>query len=390
MCIRDRDRDALKFTKCLMKSSGTLEVEAKSDAFTSHINFEWEFNFLLFRLTGTGIVDISSKKIGFRQSYVHGKTSTSMAVEWALDNIKISGDSVDMLTDWIKTVVNEKLIPGVTLLLNSRLSPMDRELLKPYDKMTLQKGSKVITIANSVMTSHGGTYDGKDYIIINFGATISSPNITYTKKANAGVNTEFSDTPKFFDYEVCYNPKLFGEYLNFLIHIDNATFNETKEKDYPRYVSYYKTILQRLGSLYSDDTKVTISFEAHKKDFAYLSGNRLLISATISFLVNQEIFLTLNAKYTVVNNVTLNGEKHLTSSLIEPKFTSVESNPEFVGYERLLIIDLASRLARQMEGFKLAESNGLSVGSLRPKDHMLLGIEFRDEEVCYLYQDKGK
>lgn len=383
------DKDALKFTKCSMKA-GTLEVEANSDAFTSHFDFEWEFSFLLFRLAGTGTVSISSEKIGFRQSYVHGKTSTSMTVKWALDSIRISGDSVDMLTDWIKTVVNEKLIPGVTLFLNSKLSSMDQELLKPYDKMMVQKGSKIITIANSVTTSHGGTHDGKDYIIINFGATISSPNISYTKKANASINTDFGNTLKPFDYEVCYNSKLFGEYLNFLIHIDSTTFNETKGKNYPRYVSYYKTILQHLGNFYADDTKVTISFEAHKKDFVYLSGNRVLVSAVVTFLVSQETFLTLNAKYMVVNNVTLNEEKHLTSSLIESKLISVESSPEFVGHERLLIIDLAGRLARQMEGFKLAEPNGLSVGSLRPKDQVLLGIELRDEETCYLYQDKGK
>jgi len=386
------DLNKLKPINCTITPTGTLEYKIEDRIFSPTITFDWKYNFAIFELSSNASLDITSEKVIMKQSYSYGKTSTNINVDWKVNAIEINKNFMKFLKDWIITVINTKIMPSMNMILNSRLSVIDNELHKTYDNMTVEINDDTVTITNTIKSAKGEVYEDKKYTVISFGAAISSANSDLKKNITDGVSTNFTDTNRSFDYEICYSSKLFKEFLSFSIKTDNTNFDITKNENYPIYIGFYKTLFPHLGHIYPDDKDITISFKADPdKDLVYVEKNQLELSTIITFDIDfKYTFLTLNAIYKVEYNPILNENKHLIAVLIEPEFLKVESDPPVIGYDRFIIMDLAKRLAKELDGYNIVGEDGFYLDSIRTEQYKLTEVELRDEEVCYLYSDNPK
>jgi hypothetical protein len=385
-----------------MLPTGLLHVKANGKGFVWMATFKWKYEFLGISLltSGDGTATISSEKIEFVQSYLDGMPDTNVYVKWHIDDLKLNGFSaIKAISDWIRSVIIELVYPHLTLKINMHTDKINKNIIKNYEKITIKPGNYTVNVNNRFLEATQAVYKNQEYTVLAYKASIEIENTNINKAVTRLIDTPVETTTNStFDYQVCYNVQLFGDYLDALIKTQKFAVNMTdpSKYDYPNTIGFYKAILPEVGNRYSDEEKVAIECNADgDKTVIHVNAtsaleHKFLLPWKCKFIVlrNKEVFLNVMPMYMTTYKIGLSGAG-LWAKISDMKTHTIGTNPIVDRQGIFMLLEITDRIKRVIDGYVMGEPNWFSVQNLRPDEYeSQFAVDQRKEDVCLLYKEK--
>ena len=388
----DFSQDVTKFSleMCHMLPTGLLQAFANGNGFVWKISFEWDFKLLSLHVSGKGTAEVTSERVEFVQNYLDGMPDTNMFIGWNITKQDLGDIALPMVRDWLKTMLMEKLTPKLTLKINMHTGAINTGIIKPYEEIITKHSKGVVKVQNTLSDATEAIYKSKSYAVVDYKADILIPDKKYSRIVKKAVTTPVDDiNGSDFDYQICYNNMIFGEYLDSLMKVEYFVLNLTDLLNERATVGYYKGIWPDLGNRYADDEKVNIRCHHHdNKEISYHAMKRFLLPLQCEFTIvrTQEQFLSMSTIYDVAYSISVNGNS-VEANLENIKVQVIETIPKIDFQGKFVALEIAGTLAGLINGTKIPETGGFAVGTVRSDKYEFKTVVQRANDICLEYVD---
>ncbi len=388
------------FKGCRMLPTGHLQVDAEGEGFLWRISFNWKLSIMwgIPALSGQGTAEIASSKVDFVQSYNQGQPSSNVNVKWKVLSLSLGTMLPNsMLESWVPTLLQGKLANELTFKLNLHSGAINRGILEKYQQITTKYPEMEINVLNNLINSTESVYINRSYVTLLYGGNIVIPGHPRDRVLTYPASSPIDPTDEqLFDFQVCYNLRLFSEYLDVVFKTDHYFANVTEPGRYgvPSTLAYYKAILPRLESRYSDLEKIRIECQPdHRKsvqhlNFTDVTERRMLVPERCSFFVvsTNELILDLFAVYSAKYRFEMK-RAHLFPVLTELQVNFIEAQPRLDAQGTFVATELADKVKDLLEAHHVAPNEGFYVDSVRGDRYEFRGIDERIDDVCMMFAD---
>eukprot|EP00826_Nyctotherus_ovalis_P039736 TRINITY_DN383_c0_g3_i2.p1 TRINITY_DN383_c0_g3~~TRINITY_DN383_c0_g3_i2.p1 ORF type:complete len:472 (-),score=111.50 TRINITY_DN383_c0_g3_i2:174-1589(-) len=384
------DQNILTFSKCNVINSGTLQ--AFKEVVEQTIDFSFEWNLVdadSLGSKGPGTLTLKVKEMKLLQEYIK-KVNTKAEITWEVLNVKMSGAEEDT-QNWGKGLLNKNFGNNVNEEVNKKLMLVSEKIIKSYTefKIAMEGNEPAVVVENEVHQALCGKGKGQDFIVLNFRPTFKSSKHSYN--VTASLETSF-DSPKPFDYKVCYSSRFFGGFIDFRAQFQSADerfLNEFKESDYPSRVAFFRRFVPNVSLRYAEDVKVATHFRGDQDKRVQYTGKSIIVPSNCDFASEGQRFMRFKTEYEVSCEPTVENQR-VRVTLAVARIASFTSEPEIENPALLPAADFANAFRELVAGYVIAKKEGLFVDTVRNKNYKFLDKDIKGEEICLLYKDTEK